>query len=366
MNYLVLLIFLAGLGIFLLATIFFPPRLASEILLSPHWTLREPVFPQIVDRDEQDWVPLILDEELLFVRYDGVVSLREKQDFHLSHNRNSYINTSRNHSVLVLKDHYGEILRSFENPSFPLLFDSAIAAVSQDGLGLEIWNSEGTVLFSRRWASLISAVDLLTIDGYLFTAVGLLDGRVYLFSGAEELFPIEPEGSDIPILYDLALHASDRRGEVHLFTVEGFNPAMLKKQTFAVSPEGQLTMANVSSVFLPSQPIRPPRMEVLDNDGSNLLVLLEDQSRAIGFDQELSDDPLVIDGLGDFKHAWRHNNFSIYCFSDPTQSEITIRSGNNAILFSSQRPFPVAAEIAGNIIYVRNSHLLSAYLLEEG
>ena len=367
MNYLVLLVFLVGLGIFLFSTFFAPPHLASEILLSPHWVLGDFDTSTLAGTDEEGWVPLLLNEELLFVHQNAVVGVRERQAFHISYNRNAYINTTRNHRVFVLKNQYGDILQVFESSSFPLLFDTAVAAISPDGLGLELWDREGNLIFSRRWASIISAVDLVLVDGQLFTAVGLLDGRVYLFAGEEELFSPEPDNSSIAVLYNLALHHSvlRRKQFINLFTVEGYDPAVLRKRSFSLTAQGELLPPTVSTVSLHFQPLGPTKMAVLDGGGA---VLLEESERVLkySFGEAGAEQPVIINGVGNFRDVWLNNDLGIYSFGDSSQSRIEIQASDNVTLFFSQKPFAMAAEMIGDILYVRNTRILSAYILEEG
>ena len=374
MKYLIPLIFFLGLGFFLLSTIFYPQRLATEILLTPQWMFTEPLANHGADSGEYDWIPLHLNDELLFVNDSGLVGAREKQDFHLSYNRNSYVNISRNHSIFAIKNQHGDVRRVFESTFFPLLFDSGMVAISADGLELKIWDEEGAILLSHRWASLITTVDVLTVDGQMFSGVGLLDGRVYLFAGGEMLFAFEPELVDdqLSVVYKLLLHISQKGGRrfLHILTVEGFKPALLKNRLLSLPESGRemISLASVSSLVLPSQPNRSPSMEVLNSP--NALLVLEDQGRALAYPlgRAIRTNPFVIDGQGDFQWASlvADLDVGIYWFSDSSQSGMEIRSSDNMLLFSSQKPFAAVAEVTGAVIYFWDAVHLAAYRLEEG
>lgn len=375
MRYFLLFLFFTGLVFFLFSTFIQPPALAGEILLSPQWVLAEPIESSGVSAEEEGWASLLLNEELLFVHSNGTVGTREQQSFHLSYTENSYVNMRRNSAIFVVKNYFGNILDVYEQHGFPLLFDSGIAIVGPDGLSLEIWDQDGELLLSRSWSGLIAAVDLLRVDGVLVSAVGLLDGRVYLFANGEEWVFSDPPS----VLYNLALHVSGsgsstgNRQALHLFSVEGFNPAMLKERVFRPSEDNSFLFTTVNSVPLPSQPRYSPPIIIVDEE----VILGEgEQARKYRFGQGLSQEVRIIEGPGDFQHVWWDRELGIHSYFFTTsaqpaaatsaQSEIKIYVGEDTLLFSSSAPFAATVQMDAPFVYVRNGNILSLYRLEEG
>lgn len=375
MRYFLLFLFFTGLVFFLFSTFIQPPALAGEILLSPQWVLAEPIQSSGVSAEEEGWASLLLNEELLFVHSNGTVGTREQQNFHLSYTENSYVNMRRNSAIFVVKNYFGNILDVYEQHGFPLLFDSGIAIVGPDGLSLEIWDQDGELLLSRSWTGLIVAVDLLMVDGVLVSAVGLLDGRVYLFANGEEWVFSDPPS----VLYNLSLHVSDsdtgNRQALHLFSVEGFEPAMLKERVFRPSEDNSFLFTTVNSVPLPSQPRYSPPIIIIDEE----VILGEGaQARKYRFGQGLSQEARIIEGPGDFQHVWWDRELGVYSYffttstqstsaqSTSAQSEIKIYVGEDTLLFASSAPFAAAVQMDAPFVYVRNGNILSLYRLEEG
>ncbi len=356
-----------------------PPRLADEILLSPYWTSAYPAesfgAETAAAAETEVWAPLFLGDELLFVHADGILGAREKEDFYLHYTANSYVNIPRKHTAVTVRNYSGDSIMSLDGAGFPILSNSLIFMVSPDGFGVDAQDAEGNRLFSRRWSSLVITADICRFGDDTMSAVGLLDGRVYVFVNAHEAVLSEPEDSELSVLYGLALHISEDRGKtfVHLFTVEGFHSLVLRHQTFEFTEEGTLVPAGNISIPLLSQTTAMIPIKIFDN---SVVLGRKEFAEVYSMDSlglEVSDNrggsaPVIIQGSGNFQNVWQNAELDItmYSFADSRQSEMKMYTGAGMPIFSSLRSFASAVWTEGSIMYQRNSGRVFLYRIEEG
>ncbi|MGI9256155.1 MAG: hypothetical protein ACR2PY_04400 [Salinispira sp.] len=356
--------------------VFNPPHLADEILLSPYWTSAYPTEfsgtaqSSGAETAAEGWAPLFLGDELLFVHADGILGTLEKEDFYLHYTANSYVNIPREHTALTVRNYSGDSIMNLDGAGFPILSNSIIFMVSPDGFGVDAQDAEGNRLFSRRWASLVTTADIRRFDDDTMSAVGLLDGRVYVFVNAHEAVLSEPEDSELSVLYGFALHISENRGKtfVHLFTVEGFHSVLLRHQIFECTEEGTLIPVGNISIPLLSQTTAMIPLTVFDNSVVLGRKKFAEVYSLYSSGQELSDVPVIIQGAGDFQYVWQNAelNMTIFSFADSLRSEIKMYTGAGMPLFSSLRSFASAVWTEGSIMYQRNSGRVFLYRIEEG
>ena len=168
-----------------------------------------------------------------------------------------------NYSVIsdnvVLQNPDGAFARSIAATGYPRLDHGRLFIFAPWGSAVSEWTLDGQQLWTRDFLSVLTDLD----TGENRTAVGLLDGSIYLLDeGGEELFSYATEGARVPVTLSVALGED----EDVLAAVAGIDPQKLI--LFERHTEGFFP---VFELELDSDYRRPVLLDFLD-DGVTLAV----------------------------------------------------------------------------------------------
>ncbi len=383
---------LASTGLACLTFIFFPPVLSEEYLLVPRWAFSEMESGAAQSGAAQsgtaqsgaaqsapggDWLPLKLDNELLFVNGSGEYGQRIALNFHYTYTSRGFINTTQYHDSVIQHSPLGELRFVDNRHGFPLLFESAIAFITPDGLGFEVLDENHDALFKHRYASLITQIDAYDGETGLVIATGLLDGRyfVYAIDGSLLYEGIVGEDSQIPVVYGLELmEASFDMQEVrHLYVsvVGGYPSASMEVAVLDVQASGEsvelafvkedlgLKLTGVQEILMYQRDATAFHIALPATGGFADYRFASDLRSAAEI-QVSSNVPR----LRSIKELPKGGYFRHYSDDDKSLLEIELLGGS--AVMRRQLPFRSDAGVLNDSIIIRGGGLLSAYDLEEG
>lgn len=109
------------------------------------------------------------------------------------------------HDQVVVEGRKGERF-TLPGEKYPTWARGRLFTLDENRLGLKAFDSEGRLLWTKQFASLITALDTSSN----LTVIGTLDGRVQIFNAkGESLGGFQPGGSRLPVVYNVAVAPQD-------------------------------------------------------------------------------------------------------------------------------------------------------------
>ncbi|MFP4563868.1 MAG: hypothetical protein ACLFRY_11240 [Spirochaetia bacterium] len=132
------------------------------------------------------YTPLLLDDYLCYVNKEGAVGYAETRLQSAALGDEFFINYSSIPERLLVKGNDGRIASSIDTRGYPHIESGRLFVFHQDRCGISEYTSDGELLWSKRFASIITSFS----SSDTLSAVGLLDGR---------LLVVNPEGVNVHV-----------------------------------------------------------------------------------------------------------------------------------------------------------------------
>jgi hypothetical protein len=136
--------------------------------------------------DDSPYTPLLLDDYLCYVSKEGAIGYAETRLQRAALGDKFFINYSSIPERLLIKGNDGRIASSIDTRGYPQIESGRLFVFHQDRSGISEYTSDGDLLWSKRFASIITSFS--SSDNH--SAVGLLDGR---------LLVVNPEGVNVHV-----------------------------------------------------------------------------------------------------------------------------------------------------------------------
>ncbi len=165
-------------------------------------------------------IPFRLGSRFGYFTSDGRLTHSEQIRYGVAQDAERYANYSVISENIVLQNPDGDLVRSIAAHGYPRLERGRLYVFAPGGSAVSEWTVDGRRIWTQDFLSVLT--DLAS--GEVGTAVGLLDGSVYLLGeDGEELFSYETEGSRLAVTLAVALGED----EDVLAAVAGIDPQKL-------------------------------------------------------------------------------------------------------------------------------------------
>ncbi len=221
--------FLLVLGLSFFYIVIFARSAEEELLVRPLWSLD--VNDSSISAGVDKGIPFRLGSLIGYFASDGRLVFREQIIHDAALFEESFVNYSSVSETAVLRDSDGRVVRSINEPGYPLGLGERLYILHPDGGGLSEWGADGEALWSRKLPSLVTDV----AAGDSMTAVGLISGEIMLLDAeGAEAARYRTLGSRIPVVYGVSMN--EAAGTIA--AVVGVDPQRLLFLNFR---DGQLT-----------------------------------------------------------------------------------------------------------------------------
>jgi len=120
------------------------------------------------------------------------------------------------HNSIVVEGVRGKLFE-LVGEQYPFWVRDRLFTMDENRMTLSAWGPTGQALWSKSFASLVTAIDA----SQLFTVVGTLDGRVQVFDNkGASAGEFQPGGSRLSVVYNVSLSSDDRR----ILVLAGLDP----------------------------------------------------------------------------------------------------------------------------------------------
>jgi hypothetical protein len=193
--------FLLVLGLSFFYILIFARSAEEELLVRPLWSLDADDSSISAGVDER--IPFRLGPLIGYFGPDGRLAFREQIIHDAALFEERFVNYSSVSETAVLRDADGRVVRSINEPGYPLGLGERLYILHPDGAGLSEWGDDGEALWSRKLPSLVTDV----AAGDSMTAVGLISGEIIVLDAAgTEVARYRTLGSRIPVVYGVSMN----------------------------------------------------------------------------------------------------------------------------------------------------------------
>lgn len=256
--------------ILVLYLLFFPVSLKEGLHGNPCWITRAAaVIPDPALSVEPRAVRTR--DFIVYIDESGRISHREKLRYGVAILDEGFINFDSVNTILVLRDHTGNFIRSIETRGYPVVRDSRLFVISTDRRKISEWGPNGELLWSAVLPSPASSFDACQDS----ICVGLLKGSVLFFNAeGEVVYSLQDSNSRISVVYSVALHHDyfamvsgmdpqrlliyrRTEGRFELYLESELSGALRRTCLLRFSPDGTMLFAEQESgavqVYLPGK-----------------------------------------------------------------------------------------------------------------
>lgn len=217
-NILILFCIVASLVYFFLVPV--PAKRERSLSVDWHITLTpENAFTGVASQPESapGFTPLLLDDYLCYISEEGEIGYAETRLKRAALEDEYFINYSSVPERLIIKKSDGTIIAAVDTRGYPLIQSGRLFVLHQDRCGLSEYTPDGELIWSKRFASMITSFD----GTEQITALGLLDGRLIVINSEGRGLHIETfQGGKYNTIYGCA---ADETG-TKLAAIVGIGP----------------------------------------------------------------------------------------------------------------------------------------------
>lgn len=172
------------------------------------------------DAEEGTPTPFTLGEFFGFIDPRGTLRYQGRSLFGVSMDSDRFANYARVSESLVIQDRSGRLIQTIPEPGYPLLSAGRTLVFAPDGRSLSEWNDDGVEVWSRRFSSVITDIDIVANA----IGIGFLDGSVgLLIEEGGRVLRFEPRGSRVEVTYGVAVNEDGS----DMAAVSGLDPQRL-------------------------------------------------------------------------------------------------------------------------------------------
>ena len=254
---------------------FVPTQIERERYLSVAWRVTltpENAFAGNAAAAGSDsrYTPLLLADYLCYVNREGEIGYAETRLKRAALGNDYFINYSSIPERLLIKGNDGAIISAVDTRGYPLIESERLFVLHLDRCGISEYTSEGELLWTKRFASMITSFS----SSDSIAALGLLDGRLLVLNPDGENLHVETfQGGKYNTVYGCAV---DQRGDMFA----AFVGSLPQRLVVFEKIEGEYEL--VSSTVLESDLRREAYVEFLDTG----IIVYEQEGALRVFDLE--------------------------------------------------------------------------------